>query len=402
MKFETPGLRPEHELLLQCARVELSSAHRERIAALLEQPLSWELLHRRANLHGLTSLVYRHLGSMASAACPASLWRTWGQQSLGILANNLRLVAELSSLGKLFRESSIPFLCLKGPALTGLIYGDLRLRPSCDLDLLVRPADARRACELFVRRGFVAQFELAGQCWETFLQIRSELTFRRENPCGLAELHWGLLSPGYSFTPSVEACWDRAESVCVESASVLTLGLEDNLLFLCLHASKHDWQRLIWLVDLAELLRQRAGVDWDRVLTPANVRSAGRQIQVSLLLASRLLEAPVPPDVWRRLPPDGQAERIVQRVHRDQLFARHPDRNSVHTPPWRKLHFQAMRSRRDRFRYVYEVLLQPTPVEWQLWPLPSWLAPAYHVLRPIRLLWRQLLRWLRIPRTGRA
>ena len=105
------------------------------------------------------------------------------------------------------------------------------------------------------------------------LRTRCELAFQRESPSLLADMHWGLFSPGYSFTPDLEGCWGNAELVCVEkNPPVHTLGLEDNLLFLSLHASKHDWQRLIWLVDLAELLRQRTEVDWERLLTPARMR----------------------------------------------------------------------------------------------------------------------------------
>lgn len=394
-------LSPEQELLLTCARVDLSSRHQQRLEQLTRQSLCWESIGRAANAHGITSLLDRHLRPIVrqvcpEQVCPESVWRTWHWQSLGVLANNLRLVAELSAIGTLLDEAKIPYLCLKGPALAASCYGDLRLRPACDLDLLVRPADAEQADGLLMGRGFRPQFRLTGYQWQTFIRTRCELAYRRDEPTVMVELHWSLTSPGYSFTPSIQACWQRAEQIRIESFPVSTLGPEDNFLFLGVHAAKHQWQRLIWLVDLAELIRQRSNMDWDRVLTPSTLRSAGRPTHVSLRLASRLLEAPVPDHVWQRLGTDRVADRIVQRVIDRHLVARSPiDKNSREFP-WQTLYFQAMPLRRDRLRFLYEVLLQPTPIEWALLPLPRWLTPVYHVIRPIRLLYRHLLRKLRI------
>jgi hypothetical protein len=41
---------------------------------------------------------------------------------------------------------------------------------------------------------------------------------------------------------------------------------------------------------------------------------------------------------------------------------------------------------RDRMRYVLHRLFVPNPKDWAVVELPRWLAPAYYVLRPLRLL----------------
>lgn len=384
-------LTPEYQLLLACARVELTPNDHDRIAALTQQPMAWDVLGREATRHGLLPLLHRQLKACSPPTCPAKWLRTWGQDSLHLLARNLGLVAELAAVGKLLAEAQVPFLCLKGPSLASAAYGNLRLRPFSDLDILVRPEHARRACEQISRRGFVPQFTLSGKWWDLFLRTRSELTFQREHPLSLAEVHWGLLPPGYTFTPTASPLWERAEDVVVESLTVRTLGRDDNLLFLCLHAAKHSWERMIWLVDLAELLRRRPDVDWDRLLAEANRRAAGRMLALSLFLAAQLLDAPVPVEVLdglRRV----HSERLAQRVIRDKLVPRTATTQPAVTAPWREHYYQAMASRCDKLRYVHDVLLQPTPIEWQLCPLPAWLAPACYVIRPIRLLWRQAMR----------
>ena len=51
-------------------------------------------------------------------------------------------------------QAEVPFLVLKGAALAHLVYGDPRLRPMRDVDLLIRKADAGRALDVLRRCGF--------------------------------------------------------------------------------------------------------------------------------------------------------------------------------------------------------------------------------------------------------
>ena len=51
-------------------------------------------------------------------------------------------------------QAGVPFLVLKGAALAHLVYGDPRLRPMRDVDLLIRKADAGRALDVLTRCGF--------------------------------------------------------------------------------------------------------------------------------------------------------------------------------------------------------------------------------------------------------
>ena len=380
-------LRPEHELLLRCARVELPPRDRDRIATLLSRDLSWDQVLHDASFHGLTPLLHRHLGSALKDACLEPVRRTLRMESLQILAWNMRLVAELSSLQNVFREEGIPLLCLKGPALAATAYGNLKLRPFLDLDLLVQRADAPRAYEQLVRRGYTPRLQLSAAWRKVLFRTRWVLEFCRDDPYTMVEVHWELLSRGYSFTPTVDALWERAEPVLVDDTKVLTLGREDHLLYVCLHAAKHAWERLSWIVDVAELIRRKPGIDWDRLLEMPRVRSARRQLQISLILAARLLEAPVPAEVLRRFPKDRQVDELAERVIQEKLLAHDRPAEPSVSFPWKSLYYKAIETRRDKLWFMHEALLRPTPREWRLLPLPALLAPAYYLIRPFRLLW---------------
>ena len=51
-------------------------------------------------------------------------------------------------------------------------------------------------------------------------------------------------------------------------------------------------------------------------------------------------------------------------------------------------YLRAMERARNRLRFLHNVLLRPTPLEWEAVPLPPALAPLYYLIRPMRLFWK--------------
>jgi hypothetical protein len=380
-----PALRPEQDVLLCCARARLGPAERERLRDLLRAGLSWGRLRRLADHHGLAPLLYRHLSACAADLCPPNLLRPWHGAAVSVLAGNMRLCAELVALVKRFRHEGIGVAAFKGPVAAVAYYGDLGSRTFVDLDVLVPAAQAREACAALVRAGYAPHFPLRPGWDEVYLRRNCERVFDRSEPAATVDLHWGLLPPGYSFTPPAGEVWGRLEAVGLGGEEVPTLGPEDTLLFFCLHAAKHDWASLHWLSDLAELLRARPGLDWDWARATAERGGAWRLVQVGLRLARDLLDAPVPPSALR----GGRgAEALAAEAARALL-----DGAEYAGPrwPWRSLYYRGMQRGRDRARLVHDLLLAPSVHEWGLVPLPPALAPLYYAIRPFRLLGKGLL-----------
>jgi hypothetical protein len=152
-----------------------------------------------------------------------------------------------------------------------------------------------------------------------------------------------------------------------------------------LHGAKHGWSSLHWVSDLAELVRRRVGLDWDRVCSWARARGARRLVHVGLRLARQLLDAPVPPDVLARGQPDRGVNALADQATRELL---HPSRRAAGRRPWpwTSLFYQGLERATDRWHYWHTIILAPGPLEWQYLPLPAALAPLYYAVRPVRLL----------------
>ncbi len=374
------ALRPEQEALLCCARARLEPDGRERLRRLVAGPFPWDRLRAQADYHGLGPLVYRHLSACAADLCPPDVLRGWQAAAVGVLASNMRLTAELVALAELFRREGIALAALKGPVAAVACYGHVGARAFADLDLLVPEAQAAAAGAALGKAGYAPRFPLRPGWDAVYRRCYCECVYRREAPAATVDLHWGLLPPGYSFTPLAAEVWGRLEAARLNGVDVPTLGAEDTLLFLCLHAAKHDWSSLHWLCDIAELLRARPQLDW-AWLRVASRGGAARLVGVGLRLARALLDAPVPGDA---LPPDDAADALAAEAAGALLAG--PLGPPAGRWPWRSLYYRAMERRRDRWRLVHDQVLAPSVYEWRLLPLPPALALLYYAVRPVRLL----------------
>ena len=376
----------EQDLLLSLARISLPPDCRERARALVREGVDWGVLSSLAERHRVTLLVQRHLAREAADLCPAPLLDSLASKARANAALNTMLTAELAELLPDLEKAGCGPVVVKGPALAVAVYGDLSSRPFGDVDVVVEPSTRNRACRLLESRGYVPVPPVPNQWQNAWRRSTHEQLFRREGSPLVVDLHWELTARGYRYSMTLAEVRPRLERVHTGACEVWTLGPEDTLLFLCVHGTKHDWAVLGWLVDVAELVRGQAGLDWDAVLRWSRVPGRRRPVQLGLQLAHRLLEAPVPATVLAdgaQDPEIAELVMVVERAFRDpsSISGRGPWSGLVGSV-W----FRALETWPDRLRHLHEWLLMPRPPDYGWVALPPWARPAYYAVRPVRLL----------------
>ena len=155
--------------------------------------------------------------------------------------------------------------------------------------------------------------------------------------------------------------------------------------FLCAHGSKHMFERLAWICDIARFLIVTPDLDWTAIVEHSRRTRTLRQLLLSMRLSADLLHVQPPVD----LPKDPVVEPLVRDV-RDRLLA-------GATPP-------ATRSESARFclrlleppshkvRFLYRQYVTPSEAEYRVLQLPPPLYFLYYPFRPMRLLWRHAIR----------
>jgi hypothetical protein len=92
------------------------------------------------------------------------------------------------------------------------------------------------------------------------------------------------------------------------------LAPEDLLIVLCVHGSKHVWESLKWVCDVAELLHSHQHLDWSRIFSSASTWRCRRMVYMGLSLAHLVLDAPLPVTVLARLSADPDVQMFSHRM----------------------------------------------------------------------------------------
>lgn len=372
----------EFRLLLECLRCQEGTLPAE----LISPELDWDLFLQTAQRHSVLPLVHRALGQHAAVpgATREILESIFRQHAL----RSVVLGAELLRLLDGFSEQGISLLPYKGPTLAQQLYGDVALRSFSDLDLLVRIGDVQRATDALQTLGYAADQPVPPTRRAAHLAFASEQMFRRATGAVLVELQWRIAPAYFSVDFDWDWMWRMAVRVSLGERQVPALAPEALWLVLSVHGAKHGWESLVWIADIAQLLRKFPDLDWDSVLSTARSLGIERLLFLALAVVDRVLAVP-PPDAVRRLvASDATLPWLCRKVE-------HHLASEVRGVPSLSDHWFSLRGRerwRDRFRYVARLGLTPNPQDWAVLPLPPALSPLYFCVRPLRLLARTA-RW---------
>jgi hypothetical protein len=206
---------------------------------------------------------------------------------------HLRRLAELRRIGNAFQREGVDYIVLKGPVLASLAYPEVATRPMLDLDLLVRDRQMTRAREILETLDYSVPLQFVGSAMN---HGDAPPMANLDLALPTVELHSEIDSaPGSEW---LESAWSSRTSA--DLGGGVTVPVLDRAEFfaqVALHASKHhvfEFQ-LLQLLDVARLLESSmAEFDWASALVEWRRRGIERWIALTVTLAHRLLDAPLP------------------------------------------------------------------------------------------------------------
>jgi hypothetical protein len=353
----------ESEFLIAATRFFVGSSAEADLDE-LEQAVDWITFIPLAIRHGVLGMLPKPPG------------REFREQ----VREQFALTAELLRLLPLFEAQRLPVVPLKGPVLATTIYGDVGVRASSDLDLLIHKQDVRRTHDLLLSEGYRLHSILP---WPGDLRNKeSELSFEREDGGVRVDLHWSLI-PEYLPQPvNEERLWTNLQPTQLGGREVMSLGDEDLLLFLCCHGAKHLWERLSWICDTAKFIQVRPDLDWDRVMRSASEQHCTRFLLLGLAVAENMLGGAVPKAILEL----AHRDEIVQsrtRLVSARLFSGAPS-----PPPGTeqvRFNLPLIETIQGRIRYIHGMILAPTAAEFRVLQVPVFLYGIYYPFRAVRL-----------------
>ena len=373
--------RTENEVLLLCARGALTPPQRERLRALVTENLDWDYFYKLARRHALAPLVFAQLNQSARESVPPGPLQRFRKAYQENAARNVIFADELTSVIKACAAADVDVIAFKGPALAVAAYGDLALRRFVDLDVMVQRADVPRAIEGLTARGYVSSKPLDSEQQALLIRTQHNLQFTRGRL--MVELHWQVSSELFASTVTAEELWQNLETVRINQTEVKTLAINDLLFSLCVHGSRHIWQRLAWICDIDRLMATREDIDWCALIERARAAHAERMFLLGPALCARLLQTELPKTIDDAICNDAEIELIATEIHA-RLFDGDEPQPAGLAATFR-YNYRIRSDWRSRLRYCRH-MLDPTDSDVESIRLSRPLHFLYYLLRPFRLL----------------
>jgi hypothetical protein len=380
---------PEFQLSAACATWPPSETLSERVRQLADKGINWDEFIRIVTRHRVAGLIHASL-HRAAVIIPEKAADQIRAQAAAIVSQNLAYVREAVRILRLFDQTQLPAVLLKGNVLSVLAYGNLAFRHSKDLDIVIFPGAITTASALLERAGYrrltpPPHFNKAQlQSW--FARCK-ELRFIHIERGFEVELHCRLFDNPFLMSHPPAQSWRR---VTVSRGIDLPTFSEDDLFsYLCAHGASHCWFRLKWLADIAALLSQQSTSGIEHLYQAAKTRGVGRCAAQAIVLCRHIFGTTISDQFVEALCED-KATRWLTIAGTNAMTAAAPAESVFRGSRNDLSHFFFSSDRRYLFAEMRAHLL--SPVDILTLPLPRKLQILYPLLRLPMWLWRHFHR----------
>ena len=291
-----PGLRPESKLLLCVASPTEEVARLSEVRTLTEFPLDWEYLLGLGEQNEVLSLLYWHLNAASDDLVPPAVMQRLRGVFFQTSVHNLSLLKELMRVLAKLKEDGIDAVPYKGPSLARSLFGNVAFRRTRDIDILVRPEAVERTRRLLVREGYQLATPMTDEEMVAHRQSHYHLELLRQADGLRLEIHWEFL-PRNCGHFDASYVWDHVVIEDLGGQPTLSLRAEELFVLLCIHhGTKHEWDRLKWIADIARMIETHR-LDWQTVLSRARMLGQERAVLLGCFLSAYLLGVSLPGEV---------------------------------------------------------------------------------------------------------
>jgi hypothetical protein len=394
----------ELNFLISCAREDLGLGDEEEVKKAAAIDMDWGRVADLAEAHGILPILYRASSQVVPEFMPEPLMISLRLKYLQNSQKNYLLSTELISILNFLESKEICVLPFKGPFLAEFLYGSSSLRYFSDLDLLVLRDDVFKTKIILESLGYRQDRLLSREQEAAFLKSKHHYHLIHPIKRVQVDLHWRIAPIIYSFDLDCRDLIERSVSKIFYGKKVQTISDEDMLLILCEHGIRHYWKRLIWICDIAIMLKLGA-INWPQTIKRAFDIGCARALFLGIFLAIDLLGAPLPSNsnIAEQIQMDKEilslAEKIYNELISDGPAQRVADIDELKVDVDEELlYLRARERKRDKARYYMRRITIPTEDDWDSISLPGFLFPVYHFVRPIRLIGRykfSIGKWIR-------
>ncbi|MFS0638323.1 nucleotidyltransferase family protein [Mesobacillus foraminis] len=346
--------------------------------------IDWDLFEKLVIHHRIYPLIYKNIKDVRFIPLHVKekLKKLYKRNTFQMLY----LSAKMEEVNKVCIANDIPVLFLKGPVIASELYGNISLRTSADLDILIPINDLEKMENLLISTGYekddYIETVLSDWKWR-----HHHITFFHPLKKIKVEVHWRL-NPGPGKEPRFKELWERKRiSKEFTNSPIYFLGQEDLFLFLVMHGSRHGWSRLRWLIDIHQMLKQE--LNWETLNNLLKRFYSQHIAGQAIVLCNELLNAKVPASKFPSMNKKKSwrlAQEAIFYVERMVNLHNYPLPEEVHLH--HKRHIVSLMSIHQKALFTMSSMY-PYYTDAKTLPLPKKIHFLYFVLRPFLWIWRK-------------
>lgn len=259
----------------------------------------WTVLITTLKEHLILPVLYSKVAALPDAVRPPA--EVVGQLRSCYLQSSvcsLKQERQLRMILLAFADKGIQPVLLKGAAYSLTIYPEPAMRPSIDIDILVKQGDVIECRELLKRLGYT--------CLENHFDVsrtgyHDEVFMDLSDPGQkIVELHWSLnVFYLVSQQMATEQFFQRARKVEATGMSFYVLDPVDALIHTSIHTiyAHSDTIKLNWIYDISLLCKAlKCPSDWERLQQSCVENCARIAVEKALVMAQCWTDLQIPPE----------------------------------------------------------------------------------------------------------
>ena len=347
-----------------------------------ERPVAevdWTALVEKALHHGVGALLCRSLRELPAEDIPQDVLEAAHTFLEDAEARGSALVAQLFDVLDVLAADGIPALPFKGPALGVLAHGSATIRPSRDIDVLVRKEDMARSVAALGRLGYRLgesfRPRIMAACYERYGQ---DIVFAKgrisvEPHCAFVPSSLPSISTWKAYGLELVRLPYRVAS-CARSPWKTRCSRR-----VCMEARKSGGG-CSGSRTFAALVSRHPELDWNALMQRAQQAGMVRMLLLGLALAQDLFGSALPVSVSHAIEGDALCSRLVVQSKRHLFSSGEPIGSLQHVSRYQ------LRSRerlRDRVRYVWRTMTTPRFSHYRMVKLPDSLIFGYVIVKVV-------------------
>lgn len=291
------------------------------------------------------------------------------------------MTSELLKVLKILEENNILAIPFKGPVLSQIAYGDVISRQYVDLDILVEKKYIFRIFEILKNQNYNYDEDLFQKKLDN-KSIFHDISIYSEQGISF-EFHWRLFSDEYKTDFKDLNLNEYLKNISISSKEINTFENELLLIYLSIHGTKHNWERVEWLVDIVRLI-ENSNLNWEKIFFIANYTKNEKILFTTLNLCSDILDLNLEQFILKKID-----KKIVNYSNAFKKYFYESFYDSENQGKnISKIQFDLLETSNSKLLFILS-LFKPTELEYKLIKIPRYLNFLYYLLRPINIFVRK-------------